>query len=103
MIHFPRTRLVAVSAGGERSDRAEVDAHPALFAVETVALVGRDDRIDAAVLHAQRPNVHAFAAHAHAAIAQDAARAVEIGHRRPLLFFPVVLDLDEFRFGGAVG
>src|SRR5208282_5715418 len=103
VVHLPRTRLVAVSAGGERTDRANVDAHAALFAVEAIALVRSDDRTDAAVLHAQRPNVHALAADAHAAVAQDAARTVEIHHGRPLLFFAVVLGLRVLRFRGAIG
>src|SRR5580704_6497218 len=103
VVHFPGTRLVAVGAGGERTDRTDVDAHAALFTVEMVFLIGRDHGTDAAVLDAERPNVHAFAADAHAAIAQNAARAVEIHYGRPLLFFFVVLGLHEFRFGGAVG
>ena len=103
VVHFPRTRLVAIGAGSKRTDRADVDAHAALFAVEMVFLIGCDDRTYAAVLHAQSPNVHALAADAHAAVAQDAARTVEVHHRRPLLFFLVVLSLREFRFGGAVG
>src|SRR5260370_31574580 len=68
MVHFPRARLVAVGARSQRADRADVDAHPALFAVEMIVLIGRDDPTHPAVLHAQRPNVHAFAAHTHAPI-----------------------------------
>src|SRR6478609_10398927 len=30
VLHLPRARLVAVSAGGERANRADVDAHAAL-------------------------------------------------------------------------
>src|ERR1700694_2456399 len=108
VVHLPRTRLVAIGARGERADRTDVDAHTALFAVEMVVLIGRtdirsNDGTDAAILHAESPNVHAFAADAHAAVAQDAARAVEIHHWRPLLFFLVVLGLHEFRLGGARG
>src|ERR1035437_6594000 len=103
VVHFPRTRLVAIGAGSKRAHRANVDAHAALFALEMILLIGRDDRTDAAVLHAERPNIHAFAADAHAAVAQNAARTVEVHHRRPLLFFLVVLGLREFGLGGAVG
>src|SRR5258707_1211742 len=103
VVHLPRTRLVTISARGERADRADVDAHPALFAVEMIFLVRRDDRTDAAILHSKRPDIHAFTADTHAAVTQDAARTVEIHHRRPLLFFLVVFGLHEFRFGGAVG
>src|ERR1035437_398727 len=103
MVHFPRTRLVAVGPGSKRAHRANVDAHAALFALEMILLIRRDDRTDAAVLHAKRPNIHALAADAHAAVAQNAARTVEVHHRRPLLFFLVVLSLRELGFGGAVG
>ena len=81
VIHLPRAGLVAIGAGGERADGADVDAHAALFAVQMVLAVGRDHAGDAAVLHAERPDIHALAADAHAAIAEDAARAVE--DRRP--------------------
>ena len=103
MVHLPWPGLVAIRARGECADRADVDAHAAFFAFEVIFLVGRDDGTDAAVLHAKRPDVHAFAADAHAAITQNATRAIEVNHRRPLLLVAVVLDLDEFRFGRAVG
>src|ERR1700758_279113 len=66
VVHLPRPRLVAIRARGERAHRTDVDAHAAFFAVEMIFLIGRNDRADAAVLHAQRPNVHALAADAHA-------------------------------------
>ena len=44
VLHLPRPRLVAISAGGERADRADVDAHAALFALQMVFFIGRDDR-----------------------------------------------------------
>ncbi len=58
--------------------------------------------LGAAVLNAQRPDIHAFAANADAAVAQNAARAVEVHHRRPLLLVAMVLHVHELRFGGAV-
>ncbi len=58
--------------------------------------------LDAAIVNAQRPDVHALAADADAAIAKYAARTVEVHHRRPLLLVAVVLDLDELRLGRAV-
>ena len=64
--------------------------------------VRRDDGGGAAVLDAEREDVHAFAAHAHAAIAEDAARAVEVDDRRPLLLFAVVLGLGVEAVGRAV-
>src|SRR5579875_3150056 len=70
VVHLPWPRLVPIGTGGERADRADVDAHAALFALEVVRLVGRDHRTRAAILNAQRPYVHAFAAHPHAAVAE---------------------------------
>src|SRR3981081_2453650 len=64
MFHLPRTRLVAIGARSKRADRADVDAHPALFAVEMIFLIRRDDRTHAAILDAERPHVHAFSADA---------------------------------------
>ena len=55
--------------------------------------VRRDHRRGAAVLNAQREHIHAFAAHAYTAVAQDAARPVEVHHRRPLLLLAMVLRL----------
>ena len=67
-----------------------------------ILAVGRDDGAGAAVLHAERPDVHAFAADADAAVAEDAAGAVKEDDRRPLLLVAMLLDLDEFRFVRAV-
>src|ERR1035438_7465398 len=98
VVHLPRPRLVAVSARRERPDRTDVDTHAALFTLEVIVLVGRDDRTDAAILYAQGPHVHALAAHANAAITKDASRPVKVHHRRPLLLLAMVLGLREFRF-----
>ena len=102
VVHLPWPRLVAIGAGGERADRADVNAHAALFALQMVFFIGRDDAAGAAVLDAERPHVHALAADANAAVAENAARPVEVHHRRPLLLFAMVLQVDEFRFGCAV-
>src|SRR5271169_1370770 len=102
MFHLPGTRLVAIRSGSQRADRADVDAHPALFALQMIFLVGRDDGARAAVLDAQCPDIHAFTADADTAIAEDAAWAVEVHHGRPLLLLAMVLHVHELRFGGAV-
>src|SRR5205823_556401 len=91
--HFPRPSLVAICTGRERAHRTYVNAHAALFALQVVLFVRRDHRHHTAVLHAQRPHVHGLAANAYAAVTQNAARAVEVHHRRPLLLFAVVLGL----------
>ncbi len=75
---------------------------PHCFAVEVVAAIGRDHGTDAAVLDAEGPDVHAFAAHAHAAVAEDAAGTVKEDGGRPLLFFAVLLGLGVEAFAGAV-
>src|SRR4051794_17485962 len=102
VVHLPRTRLITIRAGSQRTDRTNVNAHAALFAVEVIALVWRNHRTHAAILNAERPNVHAFSAHAYAAVTEDAAGTIEVNHRRPLLFIFVVLDLDELALGRAV-
>ncbi len=103
VVHLPGARLVAVGAAGERAHGADVNAHAALFAPQGILLVGRDHLRGAAVLDAQRPHVHGFAADAHAAVAHDAARPVEVDHRRPLLLVAMVLDVNQLGLGGAVG
>src|SRR5580704_2483471 len=102
MLHLPGAGLVAVAAAGERADRADVDAHAALFAVEVVAAVGCDDRAHSAVLNAEGPDVHAFAAHADTAVAEDATGTVKEDGGRPLLLLAVLLGLGVQAFAGAV-
>ena len=102
VIHLPWARLVAVAAAGQRAYGADVDAHAAFFAVELIVAIGNDDGADAAVLHAQRPHIHAFAAYADAAVAKDAARAVVEDSGRPLLLVAMMLGLFVKALAGAV-
>src|SRR5581483_4161339 len=102
VLHLPRPRFITVRARGERADRADINAHAALFTLKVIFFIRSDNGTDAAILHAQRPHVHSFATDAHAAITQDAPRAIEEHHRRPLLLFLVVLGLHEFGLGSAV-
>jgi hypothetical protein len=108
MIHLPGPRLVAITATGQRADRADIDAHTALFAVELVyvafagGVVGGDNRADASVLHAERPDIHAFAAHANAAITEDAARAIIEDGGRPLLLVAMGLGFGVEAFTRAI-
>ena len=67
-----------------------------------VFFIGRNHRSHAAVLYAQRPYVHTFATNAHAAVAQDAARPIEVNDRRPLLLFAMILDIDVLGLGRAI-
>src|SRR5579862_5971075 len=48
--HLPRPRLVSVRARGERAYRANVDAHPALFALQVIFFIRSDQGTHAAVL-----------------------------------------------------
>src|SRR5476649_1840140 len=58
ILHFPRAGLVAVGAAGQRSDRADIDAHAALFALEVVFAIGDNDAVGAAHSDTQRFDVH---------------------------------------------
>src|ERR1700692_4231341 len=73
VLHLPRPRLIAISAAGERADRADVDAHAALIALQVILVIRRNLRVDAAVDDSQRADSHAFIANSHAAEAENAA------------------------------
>src|SRR6185369_17010051 len=102
VIHFPGPGLVSIRSAGQRADRADIDTHAALFALEMIAFVGSDHGTLSTVLNTEGPYVHTSAADTYAAIAQDAARPVEVDHRRPLLLVTMALDVDELGFCGAV-
>src|SRR5438876_11571855 len=76
VVHLPGASFVAVATAGQCADGTYVNTHAALLAVELIAAVGGDYRTDAAVLNAQRPHIHTFAAHTRAAITKNAARPV---------------------------
>src|SRR5271165_2519753 len=101
--HFPRARFVAIGAAGERADRADVDAHAALFAIQMVLAVRDDDRLRAASAHTERLDVHAFVAHAHAAETQNAARRIVINRFGPLLLGLMALLFVEAALVRAIG
>src|SRR5579859_1717847 len=48
VVHLPRAGLIAICAGGERANRANIDAHAALFAFEVILFVRSDYRTNAA-------------------------------------------------------
>ena len=110
VVHLPGAGLVAVGAGGKSADGAGVDAHAALLAVnvgEVIERLGggdirRNDRSRPAVLDPQSEDVHRLAAHANAAVAEDAAGAIEVDDGGPLLLFAVVFWLGVEGGGGAV-
>src|SRR6267143_2896471 len=102
ILHLPRARLVTIGAAGQGAHRADVDAHPALFALEVILPVRNNYRICAALAHAQGFDVHPLVAHAHAAETENAARRVVIDQLRPLFLWPVFFFLDEAALVGAV-
>ena len=68
-----------------------------------IFFIGCNHGNDAAILYAQRPDVHAFPAHADTPVAQNAPRPIEVDNRRPLLLVPVILDVDVFGLGRTIG
>ena len=108
VVHLPGARLVAIAAAGERAHRAHVNAHAALLAIELARLavgsdaIGSDHGACTAVLHAQCPHIHALAAHANAAVTENAARAIVVDGRRPLLLVAMMLGLGVEAFARAV-
>src|SRR5690242_18868614 len=94
MRHFPRPGFVPIRSARQRAHRTNIDARPALVALEAVPVVRRDLRYYAAIDYAQRGHTHAFIADAHAAITQDASRRIEKDDWRNLL-----LRCVHFRFG----
>src|SRR5262249_48949512 len=103
MFHLPGAGFVAVSSRSESADGADIDAHPALFALEVIFPVRNDSGTHATVLDSQSPNIHAFAANTHAAVAQDAAGPIEIHYRRPLLLVAMMFEFDVAGIRSAVG
>src|SRR5580692_8562632 len=93
--HFPRARLVAVCAARKRPNGTNVDAHAAFFAVQMILAVRNDHRLRAASAHAERLDVHALVAYAHAAETQNAPGRVVIDRFRPLLLWLMALFFVE--------
>src|SRR5258707_717985 len=65
-------------------------------------MIGDDFGNRTAIAYAQGSHAHALVAGAYAAVAQDAARGVEVHDRAPLLFVDVQLALDEAAFTRAI-
>src|SRR5882762_3257262 len=103
ILHFPGARLVAIRAAGESADRANIDAHAALFAVEVVLPIGDDHRLRAALADAERLHVHSLIANADATETQDAAWRVVVDRLGPFLFRLVAFFLGEPALIRAVG
>src|SRR2546427_13221958 len=89
VLHLPWARFIAIRPARQRSHGANINAHPALFALQVILTVGDNHAVRAAHAHAQRLHVHAFIAYAHAAEAQDATRRLVVHEFRPLFLRPV--------------
>ena len=95
VLHFPRTRLIAIRAAGQSAHGADVNAHATLFAIEVIAAVRDNHAVRAAHAHAKGFDVHALVADADAAETQDATWGVVINEFGPLLFGAMNFFLDE--------
>src|ERR1700692_2535475 len=102
VVHFPRPRLISISAAGERAHRADVDAHAALIALEMIFVIRRNLGIHAAVHATQRADSHALIANSHAAEAENATGRIVEDYRRPLLLIDMEFGLLIPAFAGAV-
>ena len=82
VLDLPRPRLEAVLRRGERADRAELDHVAAERRAVALVLEGRDQRLGAAVPRDELPVLGDVGREARAAVAEDAALAVERDRRR---------------------
>src|SRR5260370_29858400 len=101
-MYFVRASFGSIGGAGQRTHRANINAHSALFGVQVIFAVGDDNRVRATHAHAQRLHIHAFITNTHAAEAQDAARRIVINQVRPLFLWPVNLFFHEPAGVGAV-
>src|ERR1017187_1254169 len=75
VLHLPWARLISVWAGGECTDRADINAHSAFLALQMLVLVGHNQLRRVSVGDSQCPDIHSFPAYSDAAVAHDAARS----------------------------
>ena len=97
-LDVPRPRAEAVRARGERADRAQLDDVAGERRHVRVAVEGADVRVRAALEQDQLVVLGQLLREAHAAVAEDAALAVDRDQRRQLeRLLEVALGLDEAR------
>ena len=97
-LDLPRPRAEAVGARGQRADRAQLDDVAAERRDIGVAVEGADERVRAALEQDQLVVLGDLLRVAHAAVAEDAALAVDRDQRRELeRLAEVALGLDEAR------
>src|ERR1035437_9291593 len=96
VLHLPWARLISVWAGGECTDRTDINAHSAFFfALQILFLVGHNQLGRVAVGDSQCPDVHSFSAYSDAAVAHDVPRSVEVHNWGPLLLIAVILYVHQ--------
>ena len=101
-LDVPRARAEAVGARGERADGAQLDDVAAERRDVRVAVERADERVRAALEQDQLVVLGDLLREAHAAVAEDAALAVDRHQRRELeRLLEVALGLDEARGAGA--
>ena len=74
---LPRPGVVLERPTQHRPHRADLDAHPAAFAVHKLVLRARDETRRPALHHVQRMDPHLLVTDPHAAVAEDAAVVVD--------------------------
>ena len=101
-LDVPRARAEAVGGRGERAHRAELDDVAAERRHVGAAVVGADEGVVAALEEDELVVLGHLLREAHAAVAEDAALAVDRDERRQLeRLLEVALGLDEARAAGA--
>src|SRR5205085_9606032 len=97
-LDVPRARAEAVGLRGQRAHRAQLHDVAAERRDVRMAVEGRDVRVRAALLQDELVVLGDLLAEAHAAVAEDAALAVDRDQRRQLeRLDEVALGLDEAR------
>src|SRR5450631_842037 len=71
VLHFPGTCFIAISAAGERANRANVDARAALVALQVIAMVRHDLRGRAAIANTKSADAKPFTANPDATVAEN--------------------------------
>ena len=101
-LDVPGARAEAVGGRGERADGAELDDVAAEGRHVGAAVVGADEGVVAAIEEHELVVLGHLLREAHAAVAEDAALAVDRHERRQLeRLLEVALGLDEARVAGA--
>src|SRR5208337_843338 len=100
--HLPGPGVIAIGPAGERTHRAYINAHPALFAFQLLSAIGNNLAMRAAETDTVGVDVHSLIAYPDASEAEDAAWPIVIDKAGELLFLVVELGLHEAGLSGPV-